>query len=116
MTSTADTNNICQRPWGTWQVIEHQPGYKVKRLMVNPGESLSHQMHYHRSEHWVVVQGTARVLVDKSEFLLVENQSTYIPQCATHCLSNPGKIPLVVIEVQNGQYLEEDDIVRFPVQ
>jgi mannose-6-phosphate isomerase-like protein (cupin superfamily) len=115
MTDAIDSN-LCVRPQGTWEVIQPGSTYKVKRLIVNPGESLSHQMHYHRSEHWVVVQGTARVTIGGKEYIITENQSTYIPQCIAHWLSNPGKMPLVVIEVQNGAYLEEDDIVRFPAQ
>jgi mannose-1-phosphate guanylyltransferase/mannose-6-phosphate isomerase len=80
---------------------------------VNPGESLSLQMHHHRAEHWVVVSGTARVTCDDRNFLLSENESTYIPVGAKHRLENPGMLPLEIIEVQSGSYLGEDDIVRF---
>jgi mannose-6-phosphate isomerase len=103
----------CQRPWGTFTVLEEGPGYKIKRIQVNPGHRLSLQMHYHRSEHWVVVSGTARVICGDQVIMLTNNQSTYVPPCTKHRLENPGVIPLVLIEVQNGQYLGEDDIVRF---
>jgi mannose-6-phosphate isomerase len=101
------------RPWGSFTVLDEGPGYKIKRIEVNPGHRLSLQMHYHRSEHWIVVSGTARVTCDDREIILYSNQSTYVPQAKVHRLENPGVIPLVVIEVQNGEYLGEDDIVRF---
>ncbi len=101
------------RPWGAFESIDAGARYQVKRLTVNPGESLSLQMHHHRAEHWIVVSGTARVTCDDKTFLLAENQSTYIPVGATHRLENPGKVPLEIIEVQSGGYLGEDDIVRF---
>ena len=101
------------RPWGSFTVLEEGPGYKIKRIEVNPGHRLSLQMHHHRSEHWIVVSGTARVTCGDREEVLFSNQSTYVPQCTTHRLENPGVIPLVLIEVQNGEYLGEDDIVRF---
>ena len=82
-------------------------------MTVNPGATLSLQLHYHRAEHWVVVRGTARVTRGEEEFLLNENESTYLPVGITHRLENPGKVPLQVIEVQSGSYLGEDDIVRF---
>jgi mannose-1-phosphate guanylyltransferase/mannose-6-phosphate isomerase len=85
----------------------------VKRIVVKPGESLSLQMHHHRAEHWVVVRGTAHVTCGEKTFLLSENQSTYIPLGTVHRLSNPGKAPLEIIEVESGAYLGEDDIVRF---
>ena len=87
--------------------------WQLKLIHVKPGEKLSLQMHHHRSEHWVVVKGTAKVEIDKTISILSENQSTYIPVGAKHRLSNPGKIPLLIIEIQNGAYLGEDDIVRF---
>jgi mannose-6-phosphate isomerase len=102
-----------QRPWGTYTVLEEGQGYKIKRIQVDPGHRLSLQMHYHRSEHWVVVSGTARVICGDKEIMLNSNQSTYVPPCTKHRLENPGLIPLILIEVQNGQYLGEDDIVRF---
>ncbi|MGB5733497.1 MAG: mannose-1-phosphate guanylyltransferase/mannose-6-phosphate isomerase [Thiohalocapsa sp.] len=101
------------RPWGAFESIGQGDRYQVKRLSVNPGESLSLQMHHHRAEHWIVVSGTARVTCDDRSFLLAENQSTYIPVGASHRLENPGMIPLEIIEVQSGGYLGEDDIVRF---
>jgi mannose-1-phosphate guanylyltransferase / mannose-6-phosphate isomerase len=101
------------RPWGGFESIHAGDRYQVKRLSVSPGESLSLQMHHHRAEHWVVVSGTARVTNGGEVFLLTENQSTYIPVGVVHRLENPGSIPLEIIEVQSGTYLDEDDIVRF---
>ncbi len=101
------------RPWGSFTILEEGQGYKIKRIEVKPGHRLSLQMHHHRSEHWIVVSGTARVTCDDREVLLSSNQSTYVPQFTIHRLENPGVIPLVLIEVQNGQYLGEDDIIRF---
>jgi mannose-6-phosphate isomerase len=101
------------RPWGSFTVLEEGRGYKIKRIEVNPGHRLSLQMHHHRSEHWIVVSGTAKVVCGDREILLSNNQSTYVPQCTTHRLENPGVIPLVLIEVQNGEYLGEDDIIRY---
>ena len=101
------------RPWGSYDSIENGERFQVKRLKVNPGATLSLQMHHHRAEHWVVVSGTARIVRGDEEFLLEENQSTYIPIGVKHRIENPGKIPLQIIEVQSGSYLGEDDIVRF---
>jgi mannose-1-phosphate guanylyltransferase/mannose-6-phosphate isomerase len=101
------------RPWGSYSVIEDGPRYKIKRIVVRPGESLSLQMHHHRSEHWIVVSGMALVVNGERDFLLDTNQSTFIPAGHNHRLSNPGVIDLVMIEVQSGEYLGEDDIVRF---
>jgi mannose-6-phosphate isomerase len=101
------------RPWGSFTVLEEGRGYKIKRIEVKPGHRLSLQMHHHRSEHWIVVSGTAKVTCGEQEIMLGSNQSTYVPQCTSHRLENPGVIPLVLIEVQNGEYLGEDDIVRF---
>jgi mannose-1-phosphate guanylyltransferase/mannose-6-phosphate isomerase len=101
------------RPWGTYTVLEEGTGFKIKRIVVKPGQSLSLQMHHHRSEHWVVVSGAARVTIDQATSLVSPNQSTYIPIGATHRLSNPGVTDLIMIEVQCGSYLGEDDIVRF---
>ncbi|AFY33341.1 phosphomannose isomerase type II C-terminal cupin domain [Calothrix sp. PCC 7507] len=101
------------RPWGSFTVLEEGRGYKIKRIEVKPGHRLSLQMHHHRSEHWIVVSGTARVVCGDKEVLLSNNQSTYVPQCTTHRLENPGVISLVLIEVQNGEYLGEDDIIRY---
>ncbi len=101
------------RPWGTYSVLEEGDRYKIKRIEVKPGASLSLQMHYHRSEHWIVVSGTARVTNGEAVMLVQSNESTYIPAGHRHRLENPGVIDLVMIEVQSGEYLGEDDIVRF---
>jgi len=101
------------RPWGWYETISLSDRFQVKRIMVKPGEKLSLQMHHHRAEHWVVVNGTARVTNGEKVFLLGEDESTYIPLGHTHRLENPGKVPLELIEVQSGSYLGEDDIVRF---
>ncbi|WP_370262385.1 mannose-1-phosphate guanylyltransferase/mannose-6-phosphate isomerase [Limnobacter sp.] len=101
------------RPWGTYTVLEDSAGYKIKRIEVKPGAALSLQMHHHRSEHWIVVSGTARVTNGEEVFLVRKNESTYIPAGNKHRLENPGVMNLVMIEVQSGDYLEEDDIVRF---
>ncbi len=101
------------RPWGDFDTIDEGRHYQVKRITVQPGQQLSLQLHYHRAEHWIVVSGTAHVVCGDEEKVLTENQSTYIPVGVKHRLSNPGKIPLEVIEVQSGHYLGEDDIVRF---
>jgi mannose-1-phosphate guanylyltransferase/mannose-6-phosphate isomerase len=101
------------RPWGTYTVLEEGPGYKIKRIQVHPGAKLSLQLHHHRSEHWVVVSGTARVTRGGETVLLRTGESTFIPVTTPHRLENPGAIPLQIIEVQNGDYLGEDDIVRF---
>lgn len=100
------------RPWGSYTVLEEGPRYKIKRIVVNPSEKLSLQKHYHRSEHWVVIKGAAKVTVDDKEIFIHENESTYIPKSALHRLENPGKVLLEIIEVQNGEYVGEDDIVR----
>jgi mannose-1-phosphate guanylyltransferase/mannose-6-phosphate isomerase len=102
-----------QRPWGSYTVLEEGPGFKVKRVTVNPGGRLSLQMHHQRSEHWVVIAGTARVTRGEEVFDLQVGQSTAIPVETTHRLENPGQETLHIIEVQNGPYLGEDDIVRF---
>lgn len=101
------------RPWGTYTVLEEDPCYKIKRIVVKPGESLSLQMHHHRSEHWIVVSGIAKVVNGTEEILIHPNESTYIPAGQTHRLTNPGVIDCILIEVQVGSYLGEDDIVRF---
>ncbi len=111
----SETDQIGQRherPWGEWTVLEAGAGYKVKRLEVLPGKRLSLQKHFHRSEHWVVVQGRARVTNGDRVFLLEMNQSTFIPLGAVHRVENPDSGPLVVIEVQSGNDLRETDIVR----
>lgn len=101
------------RPWGWYDSVDSGARFQVKRIMVNPGATLSLQMHHHRAEHWIVVQGTAEVTCGDRKMILTENQSTYIPLGETHRLANPGKLPLEIIEVQSGAYLGEDDIVRF---
>lgn len=100
------------RPWGYYDSIDSGERFQVKRIVVNPGAQLSLQMHHHRAEHWIVVEGTAKVRCGDKTMLLSENQSTYIPLGETHQLSNPGKFPLEIIEVQSGSYLGEDDIIR----
>ncbi|MGH8142234.1 MAG: mannose-1-phosphate guanylyltransferase/mannose-6-phosphate isomerase [Steroidobacteraceae bacterium] len=101
------------RPWGSYDSIDNGERFQVKRLSVKPGGVLSLQMHHHRAEHWIVVQGTARITRNEETFLLSENESTFIPIGATHRIENPGKVPLHIVEVQSGSYLGEDDIVRF---
>lgn len=101
------------RPWGKVTVLEEGQRYRINRIEVNPGQHISTQMHYHRSEHWIVVSGTAKVIFDDNETTLIQKQSTYVPMCTAHRVENPGVIPLVMIEVQNGEYLGDDDIIRF---
>jgi mannose-1-phosphate guanylyltransferase/mannose-6-phosphate isomerase len=101
------------RPWGWYDSVDEGERFKVKRIQVKPGASLSLQMHHHRAEHWIVVKGMAEITNGDQMITLTENQSTYIPQGQTHRLANPGKTPLEIIEVQSGSYLGEDDIVRF---
>ncbi len=109
----AKTHTVVYRPWGSYETLEKQDRFQVKRIVVKPGAKLSLQRHYHRSEHWVIVKGTGKVTRDNEEFLLSENQYIFLPVTAIHRIENPGKIPLEFIEVQVGSYLEEDDIVRF---
>ena len=101
------------RPWGSYENVDAGERFQVKRIIVNPGSVLSLQMHHHRAEHWVVVRGTARIVQGDKEYVLSEDQSTYIPLGTLHRLENPGKIPLELIEVQTGSYLGEDDIIRY---
>ena len=101
------------RPWGSYTVLGEGPGYKLKKICVTPGERISLQLHYHRSEHWIVTGGTAKVTIGDREQMVHENASIFVPPSTKHRLENPGKVPLEIIEVQNGKYLEEDDIVRF---
>jgi mannose-1-phosphate guanylyltransferase/mannose-6-phosphate isomerase len=100
------------RPWGSYTILEEGERYKIKRVVVNPGGRLSLQKHFHRSEHWVVVKGTAMVMIGDREKFIHENESAYVPKSTLHRLENPGKVPLELIEVQNGEYVGEDDIVR----
>jgi mannose-1-phosphate guanylyltransferase len=101
------------RPWGTYTVLEEDTRFKIKRIVVKPAGCLSLQMHHHRSEHWIVVSGMAKVVNGDQEILVNTNESTYIPAGHKHRLENPGVVDLVMIEVQSGEYLGEDDIVRF---
>ncbi|MCH7745384.1 MAG: mannose-1-phosphate guanylyltransferase/mannose-6-phosphate isomerase, partial [Chloroflexi bacterium] len=107
------THRKVHRPWGSYEAVDVGPRFQVKRLTVNPGAALSLQMHHHRAEHWIVVRGVAKVTKGEVEFLLAENESTDVPVGMKHRLENPGTIPLEIIEVQSGDYLGEDDIVRF---
>lgn len=100
------------RPWGFYKVLEEGNFYKIKRVVINPGKRLSLQRHYHRSEHWIVVKGTAKIFLDGKEIILRKGESTFVPAGILHRIENPGKIPLEIIEVQIGEYLEEDDIER----
>lgn len=110
---TPDVDITRVRPWGTVTVLEEGKHYRINRIELAPNQHISTQMHYHRSEHWVVVSGTAKVVCDGKETILLQKQSTYVPMGTPHRVENPGVIPLVMIEVQNGEYLGEDDIIRF---
>jgi len=110
------THPLVHRPWGTYEVLQEGPGFKIKRIEVKPVSSLSLQMHHHRSEHWIVVQGVAKVVNGERELVLNANESTFIPAGNKHRLENPASDPVVIIEVQCGSYLGEDDIVRFDDQ
>lgn len=103
---------LVYRPWGSYECLAKGSRFQVKRIVVNPGEQLSLQMHYHRAEHWVIVSGTAEITNGNTVKIFAENQSTYIPLGTVHRLKNPGHIPLIIIEIQSGAYLEEDDILR----
>ncbi len=109
-------HNRVYRPWGYYESIDFGDRFQVKHIAVKPGAQLSLQMHHHRAEHWIVVQGTATVTRGEETVLLHENESTYIPIGVKHRLANPGMIELKLIEVQSGSYLGEDDIVRFEDQ
>lgn len=106
-------NVTMYRPWGSYTTLAEGPGYKVKRLVINPGQKLSLQLHYHRSEHWTVISGTGKYTLGDKTAIFRENESTFIPMGVKHRLENPGKLPLMLIEVQTGKYIGEDDIVRF---
>jgi len=105
-------HKVVGRPWGTYEILAEGPLYKIKKIVVKPNQRLSKQYHYHRSEHWIVVGGTAKVTKGEYEYYVHENESTYISKSVVHRLENPGHIPLEIIEIQCGLYLEEDDIVR----
>lgn len=110
---TYKLHRTVHRPWGTYTILEEGPRFKIKRIVVKPGASLSLQMHHHRSEHWIVVSGMAKVINGVEEMYVNTNESTYIPAGHKHRLENPGVLDLVMIEVQSGEYMGEDDIVRF---
>ncbi|EBD3071949.1 cupin domain-containing protein, partial [Salmonella enterica] len=107
------THREVYRPWGKYDSIDFGERYQVKRITVKPGEGISEQQHYHRAEHWIIVAGTAKITIKGEVKILTENESVYIPVGVKHCLENPGKIALELIEVRSGAYLGEDDIVRF---
>ena len=109
----ASDHRQVRRPWGWYDSITSSERFQVKHIFVDPGKSLFLQLHHHRSEHWVIVKGSAKVLRGDETFVLVENESTFIPMGTKHRLTNIGKIPLELIEVQSGSYLGEDDIIRF---
>ncbi len=109
----ADEHMTVYRPWGYYTILGAGQGFKIKKIVVNPGQILSLQMHYHRSEHWIVISGTAEVTIGASQHSVYEGEGAFVPQTARHRLENAGMVPLVIIEVQNGSYLGEDDIVRF---
>ena len=111
--STGDKHQKIYRPWGHYVSVVEKSRWQVKLICVKPGERLSLQMHYHRSEHWIVVDGMAEVEINGNVSFLTENQSTYIPKNCKHRLANPNNSILTLIEVQNGEYLGEDDIIRF---
>jgi mannose-6-phosphate isomerase len=113
--NSLDTEDEMTRtpPWGKVTVLEEGERYRINRIEVKPGHHISTQMHYHRSEHWIVVSGTAKVIFNGEEQLLMQKQSTYVPMNTPHRVENPGVIPLIMIEVQNGEYLGDDDIIRF---
>lgn len=108
----AENHPLVYRPWGSYETLARGERFQVKRIIVKPGGQLSLQKHHHRAEHWVVVEGTAEITVGDKVLLYHEDQSTYIPLGTVHRLKNPGMIPLVIIEIQSGTYLGEDDIVR----
>lgn len=109
----AKENVTMYRSWGKYTLLTESEGYKVRKIEMDPGASLTMQMHYHRSEHWTVISGTGKTIINDRESIFTENQSTYIPMGVKHKLSNPGKIPLIIIEVQSGKYINDDDIVVF---
>jgi mannose-1-phosphate guanylyltransferase/mannose-6-phosphate isomerase len=110
--SEVDTHRKVYRPWGNYDSIDAGNGFQVKRILVNPGAKLSLQKHNHRAEHWVIVSGTASITCGKKKYVLKKNQSTYIPKGEIHRLENHETVPLEIIEIQTGDYLGEDDIIR----
>lgn len=111
----AKENVTMYRSWGKYTLLTEDEGYRVRKIEMDPGASLTMQMHYHRSEHWTVISGTGKTIINEKESIFTENQSTYIPMGVKHKLSNPGKIPLIIIEVQSGKYINDDDIVILEV-
>ena len=111
--SEANKHKTIYRPWGNYLSVDNASLWKIKKIEVNPGASLSLQLHKKRAEHWIVVEGIAKIEIDDKQLKLNANQSCFVPVGAKHRLSNPGKIPLIIIEVQSGEYLGEDDIIRF---
>lgn len=109
----AKENVTMYRSWGKYTLLTESEGYRVRKIEMNPEASLTMQMHYHRSEHWTVISGTGKTIINEKESIFTENQSTYIPMGVKHKLFNPGKIPLIIIEVQSGKYINDDDIVVF---
>lgn len=107
----AKENVTMYRSWGKYTLLTESEGYRVRKIEMDPGASLTMQMHYHRSEHWTVISGTGKIIINDRESIFTENQSTYIPMGVKHKLSNPGKIPLIIIEVQSGEYINDNDIV-----
>lgn len=113
-TSTVPKEDVTRNPpYGKVKSLDKGQRYCINKIEIKPGEHMSTQMHYHRSEHWIVVSGTAKVVCDGKETLVMQNQSTYVPMNTAHRVENPGVIPLVMIEVQNGEYLGDDDITRY---
>ena len=113
-TSTPPKGDVTRNPpYGKVKNLDQGQRYCINKIEINPGEHMSTQMHYHRSEHWIVVSGTAKVICNGQETLVMQNQSTYVPMNTAHRVENPGVIPLVMIEVQNGEYLGDDDIIRY---
>lgn len=110
----ASSNQAEERFWGKVTVLEEGPRYRINQIEIKPGHTMTTQIHYHRSEHWIVVSGTAKVICGDEEILVTQYRSTYVPQCTPHRVENPGAIPVVIIEVQNGEYLGEDDTIRLP--
>jgi mannose-6-phosphate isomerase-like protein (cupin superfamily) len=109
----SENDTVRNPPYGKVKSLDQGQRYCINKIEINPGEHMSTQMHYHRSEHWIVVSGTAKVICDGQETLVMANQSTYVPMNTAHRVENPGVIPLVMIEVQNGEYLGDDDIIRY---
>lgn len=113
ISTTSDSDATRNPPYGKVKNLDQGQRYCINKIEINPGEHMSTQMHYHRSEHWIVVSGTAKVICNGEETLVMQNQSTYVPMNTAHRVENPGVIPLVMIEVQNGEYLGDDDITRY---